>query len=387
MLDNNLTVALSAEYNTATLEGEWRALERHAHASVFQSWGWISCWLASLPQHVHPLLVRVSRGREILALGMICRAKVRCKFGQARALLLNETGSANLDCVTIEHNGLLCDPATAGEVIEQVARTLQQRSDWDEWVLSGVDRSAAEEHYENLAARMGWMIQEFGDSPWYFVELDKVRGGDKDYLDWLSVNTRYQVRRALKEYGKRGRVNIEFAHSVDEALAFFERLKFFHQRYWHSRGKPGAFGPEFFEQFHRRFIEHGWSAGEVQLSRVSAGPHEIGYLYNLVHEHTIYAYQSGFNYENEAKIKPGLVSHVLAIERAIAAGFNYYDFLAGEAQYKRSLATQTEAMRWIRLRRPRIGFRLEALARRVRDGSRERLEAVLNRAPLRGARH
>lgn len=387
MLDSNLTVDISAEYNTATLEGEWRALEHHSHASVFQSWGWISCWLASLPQHVHPLLVRVSRGREILGLGMICQAKVRCKFGKARALLLNETGSANLDCVTIEHNGLLCDPVAAGEVIEQVARTLQQRRDWDEWVLSGVDRSVAEEHYENLAARMGWMMQEFGESPSFLVELDKVRGEDKDYLDRLSVNTRYQVRRALKEYGKRGEVTIEPAQSVEQALAFLDRLKFFHQRYWQGRGKPGAFGPEFFEVFHRRFIEQGWPTGGVQLSRVRAGEHEIGYLYNLVHEHTIYAYQSGFNYEHEAKIKPGLVSHVLAIEQAIAGGFDYYDLLAGEGQYKRSLATNSEAMRWIRLRRPRIAFRLEALARRVRDQSRQRLEAVLNRTALRGARH
>jgi CelD/BcsL family acetyltransferase involved in cellulose biosynthesis len=387
MNNNPITVAFLEEYDTATLERDWRALEQHAHSSVFQSWAWISCWLASLPPDVHPLLIRVSRGREIIALGMLCRAKVRAKFGMARALLLNETGAASLDCVTIEHNGLLCDPAMAGELVEQVALALQKRGDWDEWVLSGVDRSVAEAHYESLAARMGWMIHTFGESPCYFVELDKVRAGGPDHLDWLSVNTRYQVRRALKEYGMRGEVKIEVARSVEEALAFLERLKVFHQRYWEARGKPGAFGPQFFEIFHRRFIQQGWSTGAVQLSRVSAGEHEVGYLYNLVHAQTIYSYQSGFNYETDAKIKPGLVSHVLAIQTAMAGGFDCYDLLAGDGQYKRSLATHSETMRWIRLRRPRIAFRLEALARRVRDESRERLEALLNRAQLRGARH
>lgn len=318
-----------------------------------------------------------------MALGMVCR---RSKFGNARALLLSETGIAQLDCVTIEHNGLLCDPAVAGNVIEEVAHALQERGDWDEWVLSGVDRSVVEEHYENLAARMGWTIREFGESPWYFVDLTKIRAGDKDYLDRLSVNTRYQVRRAIKEYGARGEVKIELARTVNEALAYFARLKFFHQRYWLTRGKPGAFGPEFFEVFHRRFIDEGWPTGGVQLSRVTAGEHEIGYLYNLVHESTIYSYQSGFNYENDAKIKPGLVSHVLAIERAIADGFHCYDFLAGEAQYKRSLATNSENMRWIRLRRPRFAFRLEALARSLRQRSRDRFEKIVNRAPLRNAR-
>jgi CelD/BcsL family acetyltransferase involved in cellulose biosynthesis len=386
MYGNPVEVEILAEYNMVALEREWRALERYGNASVFQSWAWINCWLASLPEEIQPLLVRVTRGREIMALGMVCRARVQCKFGKAHALLLSETGAPDLDCVTIEHNGLLCDPANAADVVEQVAITLKERSDWDEWVLSGVDRSVAEEHYENLAARMGWTIHEFGDKPWYFVELDKVRAGDKDYLDWLSVNTRSQVRRALKEYGKRGEIKFELARSVDDALAFFERLKFFHQRYWQARGKPGAFGPEFFEIFHRRFIEQGWINGGVQLARVSSGEHEIGYLYNLVHEHTIYSYQSGFNYENNAKIKPGLVSHALAIERAITDGFDYYDLLAGDGQYKRSLATNSETMRWIRLRRPRFAFRLEALARKVRDRSRERFEAVFNRAQLRSVR-
>ncbi len=375
----NYKVEISNDYGLVRLKNEWRALEERANSSVFQSWAWISCWLASLPPEIHPLLVRVSRGGEILGLGMVCRAKVKSKFGNANALMLTETGAARFDCVTIEHNGLLCDPCNAAEIVETVGLALRDQRDWDEWVLSGVDKTITEDHYAKLADLMGWIVYEVGDKPWYFVELDKVRAGDKDYLEWLSVNTRSQVRRALKEYGKRGEIKFELARSVDEALAFFERLKFFHQRYWQARGKPGAFGPEFFEIFHRRFIEQGWVNGGVQLARVSTGEHEIGYLYNLVHEHTIYSYQSGFNYENDAKIKPGLVSHVLAIERAIADGFDYYDLLAGDGQYKRSLATNSETMRWIRLRRPRFAFRLEALARKVRDRSRERFEAVFNR--------
>ncbi|MBA2549039.1 MAG: hypothetical protein H0V16_11380, partial [Burkholderiaceae bacterium] len=107
-MNSNVTVEVLAEYDTAALEREWRTLEQRARASVFQSWAWISCWLASLPQDIHPFLMRVSRGREVLALGMVCRANVRGTFGRARALLLNETGDATLDCVTIEHNGLLC---------------------------------------------------------------------------------------------------------------------------------------------------------------------------------------------------------------------------------------------------------------------------------------
>ena len=93
-----------------------------------------------------------------------------------------------LDCVTIEHNGLLCDPAMAGKVVERVALALQKRSDWDEWVLSGVDRSIAKAHYEDIATRLGWIVHAFGERPWYVVRLNQLRGGDNQ-LDWLSVNT------------------------------------------------------------------------------------------------------------------------------------------------------------------------------------------------------
>ncbi len=370
-----LKVEIISDYGLLRLKNQWCALESLGNASVFQSWAWISCWLSVLPEDIHPLLVRVSSGAQALGLGFVCKAKVKSKFGKANAFFLSETGKPNLDCVAVEHNGLLCDPAYESQVILQVGHALRERNDWDEWVLSGIDSTTVRDQYEELAMRMGWMVHEFGQKPWYSVDLAAVKP-HCGRLEWLSANTRSQVRRALKEFGKRGEIRFELAGSVDEAFAFFERLKYFHQRYWQARGKPGAFGSEFFEIFHRRFIQQGWSGGAVQLARVSIDDYEIGYLYNLIHEQTVYSYQSGFNYENNAKIKPGLVSHVLAIERALADGFDYYDLLAGDGQYKRSLATNSENMHWIRLRRPRLAFRLEALARKVHDRSRERFEAL-----------
>ncbi len=367
-------VEIIQDYRLQGLEDDWLALESLGSASVFRSWTWISCWLSTLPDDIKPLLVRVTLQGRLVGLGFVCNAKLSRKFGKVGAFLLNETGNTNLDCLTVEHNGFLCDPAHEDDVILQVGRALEDRKDWDEWVVSGIDYISAEK-FEELAARMGWVVYESVNKPRHFLDLAKVKPLSGN-LEWLSVNTRSQVRRAIKEYRNRGEIKFELARSVDEALAFFERLKYFHQCYWQSRAKPGAFEPQFFEIFHRRFIEQGWSRNRVQLARVSSGEHEIGYLYNLVHQQTIYAYQSGFNYEKDAKVKPGLVSHVMAIERAISDGFDCYDLLAGDGQYKRSLATDSEMMRWIRLRRPRFAFRLEALARKVRDRSREKIGAL-----------
>ena len=75
----------------------------------------------------------------------------------------------------------------------------------------------------------------------------------------------------------------------------------------------------------------------MELLRVSAGADIIGYVYNLVYRGHVYAYQTGILYESNPRLKPGLVSHCLCIERHLEEGSDVYDFMAGDARYKASL--------------------------------------------------
>ena len=45
-------------------------------------------------------------------------------------------------------------------------------------------------------------------------------------------------------------------------------------------------------------------------------------------------------------------------------GHDVYDFLAGEAQYKRSLSTNEETVTWVGLHRQSTAFMVEELLRR-----------------------
>jgi CelD/BcsL family acetyltransferase involved in cellulose biosynthesis len=75
------------------------------------------------------------------------------------------------------------------------------------------------------------------------------------------------------------------------------------------------------------------------LFRLSSGGEVIGILYNFTHGGRMLAYQSGFAYRaDEKRAKPGLTCHRRAIEAALDAGLDCYDFLAGGDRYKRSLA-------------------------------------------------
>jgi CelD/BcsL family acetyltransferase involved in cellulose biosynthesis len=149
------------------------------------------------------------------------------------------------------------------------------------------------------------------------------------------------------------------AASVDEALAMLDRLKALHQTTWRRRGRPGCFAAPAFEAFHRDLIRDRFRHGEIRLLCTSAGGRPIGYLYNFAQGDRIYAYQSGFDYQADGRLKPGLVSHALAIEQALCDGFAVYDFMAGDNRLKASFASDWDDMVSLAIRRRSVGSWLQ----------------------------
>ena len=73
------------------------------------------------------------------------------------------------------------------------------------------------------------------------------------YLDTLSSNTRYQIRRSRRIYEERGQVELKRAQSVGEALEFFDQIGPLHIHRWGGElGESGFVNPEFL-LFHRNF--------------------------------------------------------------------------------------------------------------------------------------
>jgi hypothetical protein len=83
-------------------------------------------------------------------------------------------------------------------------------------------------------------------------------------------------------------------------------------------------------------------------------------LYNFVHDCRVLNYQSGFLYESDGRLQPGLVSHVLSIEDSIARGEHGYDFLAGPGGHKSHLANRERVMKWIATGRESAAAGVEA---------------------------
>jgi CelD/BcsL family acetyltransferase involved in cellulose biosynthesis len=327
------------------LASQWRALEERSNASFFQSWSWIGTWLTTLPAGITPLVARCENAGDLVALGIIVPSRSRPQFLRySRRLFLNETGVADLDVLFIEHNGWLADhrhdEAITRFVVHSLAAT---RGLGDEIILGGVDERALA-----ITTPRGYIRRIANSLPAF--SLDLTGDGIAD-LARFGRNTRYQIRRARRDYGALGPITITVPRNAIEAQAFLGELKALHQFYWEGRGRPGAFTRPYFEQFHRHLIATCWERGEVELLRVRAGDRTVGLLYNFIHRGKVYAYQSGFDYALLPRGHPGLLCHWLAIERHRAGGQRVYDFLAGDNRLKRSLSSTTTQLHWVILKR------------------------------------
>ncbi|MGB8275460.1 MAG: GNAT family N-acetyltransferase [Alphaproteobacteria bacterium] len=342
------------------LERMWRDLEGRADASFFLTWGWIGCWLRHLPAGAAPRLLVARADGQVVGLAVVVpRTRTRHGFITSDGLFLHETGDPDCDALTIEHNGILADRRVRAEVTRRCVSWLAAAvPDWEELVMSGVGPD-----YAALAAGTGLGVAVQMTRACPYVDLAAIRTSQRDYLDTRSGNTRYQIRRAMRRYEQVGPLAATAASTADEALAYFEELGRLHQAYWTGRGRPGSFSNPHFVRFHRALIAGCFGGGQIQLLRLSAGTQPFGYLYNLVNNGRVHNYQSGLVYDADGKMKPGIVSHYLAIDYNLRRGASVYDFLAGEDQYKRSLMTDASALVWLVLQRPRLKFKVEAALR------------------------
>ncbi|MEI8396532.1 MAG: GNAT family N-acetyltransferase [Rhodospirillaceae bacterium] len=348
------------------LARDWHELEARAarDTSFFLSWLWIGCWLDHLGAHDRPLrlTVREADGAVVGLAVMIERTRRRFGLRTRRQWWLHETGDRALDCLCMEYNGILVAAARASEISTVALGWLaKQTGACDELILGGIGTELT-----GIATMIpGRLPRVIARAPCPWLSLDAVRRAGGEPLALFGPSTRAALRRCRHLYSDQGPVRFYVAATEAEAGDFLTELKDLHQRDWNARGKPGAFASPCFEHFHRTLIRRAFADGVIELCRVSVGDRTIGMLYNFVWRGRVYAYQSGFERPaGDNRLKPGLLSHYLAIHHALAAGRERYDFMAGDGRHKRSLSDNADLMSWLALDSDGAITRLEHRVRR-----------------------
>jgi CelD/BcsL family acetyltransferase involved in cellulose biosynthesis len=342
-----------------TLEREWLDLQAQAEASPFTRWNWIGTWWRQLPDDAQPWLMRVDDGSQTVGLGLLGQQTLRrLRMWPSRAVILHAVGRPDCDDLTIEHNGLLARRGLEEAVdVAVLSALLAGRRGVDQVVMPGMVRMPV---LPPIDPPQRAPVVRTWTQPAFRVDLEPIRAAGRVYLDALGARTRSSVRRSLRLYEALGPVEMDEAADVDQALAFLARLETLHQATWQARGAPGAFANPRFGAFHRAFVAKGHPEGAVQLLRLRAGQRDIGVLYNLVGPQGVMSYQSGFDYRVlDVNHHPGLVTHALAVQRALESGHRHYDLLAGESRYKDQLATARYQIATVSVHRPSAVLMLE----------------------------
>lgn len=353
------SIEISTDVDLALLEQDWLSLESKQSVPYFLSWNWVSCWIETYQPDL--IVVSAFRHEQLVCIGLFTQSIDRRHFFiHSHQLRLNQTGNHKQDQIWVEFNDFLSTPDHSITAADACLKALLSYNELgDEIIFSMTTKTRAHNIQEYFPAVF---ISDV--IPCYISNLQKIRENNQSFLESLSSNTRYQVRRSIRLYeSEYGKLELTQAQDKHEAIALFHEAGEFHKLRWEDSGYSN---PEFVK-FHENLINRNFDQDQIKLLKISAGDRKIGILYYQVYEKTVYFYLQGLKQEQNPKLKPGLVSHAMACQYFLELGINFYDYMGGYSQYKEQLAEHKTDLVSICIQQPKIIFAFEKVAKSIKN--------------------
>lgn len=317
----------------ASFSMQWQQLEKKADHSVFLSWPWIQAWLEIIDEPI--VVIEATQAEVIVGLSLWCE-RTRKVFGfiPIKQALLHRTGESKKDQMWIEYNDFLLAAQNKVAIREAMLNFIKDSDlGWKELVI-GLSET---KHLKQIKTVFP-IFNESIDSRGHKVDLSQVKAAYRSEV--LSKNTRAQINRSYKMLAKLGEVEFNVLVDKDEIQACLPNIADLHLKRWCNIGDGSGFDNEYFVDFHQSMLTNA-PHKFIELSVLSVNDEPIGYLYNYCFEERVYFYLSALTTHLPSKIKVGMLIQALAVEHYFAKGMSSYDFLAGDAQYKRSLTNES----------------------------------------------
>lgn len=337
--------------------------------SFFISWSWIDSWLQifnkvvdkndEVENQIKFLIIKIDNKPVATCFCGITRNKGRSLFSCKKGYL-GATGIQEIDNIYIEKNNIISSTDSWHVDINKVLSSL----DVDRLSFPGVDHDSWEAISKQFNIDKKNSI--ISSVLTYIINLDTVRNSSSGYLGTLSSNKRHQISRTIKHYGSIQDLTIESPVSLDNALKIFDELVNLHNYQWVKKIENSSFSNKVVYDFHHDLISKSWGDGAIGIYKISNKKSVIGYIYGFFSNDTFFFYQSAFSYSDDNKVKTGLLCHALLIDHLAELGLGKYDFLAGDAQYKKSLSNNSYTMNWVDIYRYRWQCGLVKIVRQCR---------------------
>ena len=329
---------------------EWAGLEERLQSSYLTcSYDWTQTWLNHYGDLVPHRVAIATHDDEIVGMCLLTNGVQQYEGPfTIKSVHIGTAGEPEADSVCVEYNRLLVPPEFRAQFVGELTKQISCHELYECLVVDGM---AAYESLEFLAGDTPTSVEEL---PSHYCDLNLYRSAMAEPWRIYGESTRTNLRRALRDLGE---LQVDWADQPDVALALYDEMIDYHQARWNAAGKPGAFASDRFRGFHRDLIETLVPQRRATLVRVRQENRVLGILYLLIEQNRLWYYQGGLP-EHKSKHSLGNVTQYLVMLEGARRGYDAFDFLAGDDQYKRVLSTHHNVVYWMNWRRPSFKFRL-----------------------------
>ncbi len=320
------------------LKNEWNALlAQSAKKSFFLTWEWQFHWwefyqTIGVKKILHIIVIRDVSGK-IQAILPLYKAAVRSIFRRKLHLFYfigsGHESSEYLDALILADH----DP----QIVDIALESLQQSG------THGLHFSDLRDDSFLVPVLQKWAAQKtiYAEKrDWKTCPFIPLQGDYDSFINSLSKNMRYNIRRRTRNLQKNHGVNFRLTETLAEAEQAVTILYDLHRKRWATREGASKFDDPQREKFHRHIAPVLLQSGYLRFFILEVDKQPVATLYCFSYGGHVYYYQAGMEPEMEKK-SIGMVVMGKAIEASFDEGAHEYDFLRGLEDYKFRWTDQT----------------------------------------------
>lgn len=329
------------------LEPEWRELlddSDESEPTLTPEWmeSWWQVFGGLDGRRLRAVVLRSPRDGRLIGLApLLSRTHLHRRIIPVRRLELVGTGEPVPDEICSDYVGILLRRGFSEVAAEALARAL----------VAGALGPWHELHLTSAAGDLSWTSHLIGALARIGIQAESAvvnhaprvllpRRFD-DYLAELRASDRHLVRSSLRRFDAwaNGEAVLHRATTPADLAHGWRLMLELHERFPILKGGSDAFASARFRRFHALLIPRLAERGKVEINWITVRGEPVVALYNFLWNRRLYFYQTARRGDLPPKIRPGVVAHAWAIERAIAEGYEVYDLLGGVSRYKTQLST------------------------------------------------
>jgi CelD/BcsL family acetyltransferase involved in cellulose biosynthesis len=319
--------------NKRAVSLKWRDLEKRAESNFFLSWEWIGNWLGIIKGNV--ILIEAIENNKVVGLGFFVeKSRKIFKLFPVKQWHLHRTGEIHEDQIWIEYNDFLLDSNISDSVRKEMVNAICSFEPSLHEVIIGLSTSHVINKFTEICENKSIRFRTLLETLAYRAETQET-----DLKNILSKNTRSQLKRSEKLLEQLGSLDFYVLTKTEDVEFSLESISNIHIERWHRTEEGSGFTNPCFNKFHSLMASES-KKNIAQVSVLSLNSKPIGYLLNYIYKGKVYFYLSALTTFDENKIKVGLTLHTKAIQHYIDKGIYSYDFLGGDARYKKSLSNK-----------------------------------------------